>query len=91
MTMDRGDYQISNLLNDLQSSALPQSQNVSTEKGTSSRSKAGRGRHASNSWGWASIISFILLLFFIAGIGLVWLADRQSVSVGMQKSIDLAS
>ena len=58
---------------------------------TSSRSKAGRGRHASNSWGWASVISFILLLLFIAGIRLVGIADRQSLSVGMQKSIDLAS
>ena len=47
--------------------------------------------HASNSWGWASIISFILLLLFIAGVGLVWVADRQSFSVGMQNSVDLAS
>ena len=91
MTIDLGDHQISNLLNDLQSSALPQSQNVSTDNATSSRSKVGRGRHASNSWGWASVISFILLLLFIAGIGLAWVADRQSLSVGMQKSIDLAS
>ena len=89
--MDRGDHQIAKLVKDLQSSALPQSQNVSTDNATSSRSKAGRGRHASNSWGWASIISFILLLLFIAGIGLVWVADRQSLSVGMQKSMNLAS
>lgn len=90
MTRDHRDHPISKVLKD-PSSALPRSQNASTHNATSSSSKAGRSRHVSNSRGWASIISFILLGLFIAGIGAVCVADLQFPSVGMRKSVGLAS
>ena len=91
MTNDRENHETPNDLEDLQSPAIPKSENNSTKNAKPSSSKARRARQVSTSWRWASIICFIILGLVVVGIAIACVADWQSQSVRIEKGIGLAS